>query len=255
MRSTWKGTISFGLVSIPIKLFVAVSPQSIGFRQLCKKCMQPVKYAKHCPGCQDNLEEKDIIRALETGDGEYVTFTDEELESIKPKKSDAIMIKEFIDASELDPLYFQKFYFAAPQQAGERAYYLFKEVLKTSDKVAIGRFVMREKEYVCAISNYGAGLTLAILNYMYEINPIDDIKELRNQPELNKDEIELAIKLVNQLYEKDFDLSVFKDNYADDLRAMLSDKTHAPKTKRKPKEAKALAEKPLMEALKASLKG
>jgi DNA end-binding protein Ku len=251
MKAIWSGSISFGLVSIPIKLYSAVETKTLGFKMLCKKCKTPVHYKRYCEGCKQELSMSDIVKGLEISKGEYLIFTDEELEKIKPAKSDQIVIREFVDIDEIAPIYYNKFYYCAPAKAKERAFFLFNEVLKTSGKVAIGRFVMRDKEYVCAIESYKSGLLLTTLNYKYEIRDINDIKELKETPELNKQEIELAAKLVDQLYEEKFDLSEFKDTFAEQLKDLLKNKD---RVEIKDKKEKRVTEKPLIEALKASLK-
>ena len=251
MRSVWNGTVSFGLVSIPIKLYSAVDSKTTGFKMLCKKCMTPVKYERHCEGCKEQVQWSEIIKALDLGNGQYLPFTDEELDKLKPEKSDRIEILEFINKSEVEPIYYNKFYFCAPQKAKERAYYLFRQVLKTSKKVAIGKFVMREKEYVCAIEPYQSGLLLSTLNYKYEIRDINDIKELKEEPDLKKEEINLAKKLVEQLFEEKFELEQFKDTFSEQLQEMI-DKKEKIQVKEKEEETPFTANS-LMDALKASL--
>ena len=251
MRSIWNGTVSFGLVSIPVKLYSAVSHQSMGFTMLCKKCKTPIKYKRYCPGCQEDVKWSEIIKGLEIGDGQYLTFTQDELDEMKPEKSDRIEIKEFVDLDEIDPIYYNKPYFCAPAKSKERAYFLFKQVLKESKKVAIGRFVMREKEYTCSIRDFKDGLLLSTLNYEYEVRDISDIKELKDAPKLKKDEVDLAKKLVDQLYEEEFDVSEFRDTFAEQLKKMMSKKE---KVKVKEVEPEVeMKEESLMEALKASL--
>jgi DNA end-binding protein Ku len=252
MKSIWKGTISFGLVSIPIKLYSAVDQQSIGFHMVCKKCNERVQYKKVCPGCgKEEVTMKDIVKGLEISKGEYLLFTDEELEKLRPEKSDRIEIREFVDSDELDIIYYDKPYFCGPAQARDRSYFLFMEVLKTTGKIAIGKFIMRQKEYLCAIRPYQTGLLLSTLNYKYEVRDINDIRELKDAPDLNKSELELAIKLVDQLYEKDFKIEEFRDTFKDQLREMIANQSKG----RKPRAIKRrIEEKPLLEALKASLK-
>ena len=251
MRSVWNGTLSFGLVSIPIKLYSATESKGTGFKLLCKKCMTPVHYQRICEGCEDPVEWSDTMKALDLGNGQYLPFTDEELEKIKPEKSDRIEIMEFISQKELEPLYYNKFYFCAPQKAKERSYFLFKEVLKNSKKVAVGRFVMREKEYVCAIQVHKSGLLLSTLNYKYEIRDIDELKELQQPPDLKKEELDLAEKLVDQLYEKKFNLEQFKDTFAEQLQEMIDKKEKIEISEKE--EETPFTHKSLMDALKASL--
>ncbi|MGZ5243901.1 MAG: non-homologous end joining protein Ku [Bacteroidia bacterium] len=251
MKAIWKGTLSFGLVSIPIKLFSAIESQSIGFKMICKKCKTPVHYKRFCEGCKEELSMADIVKGLEISKGEYIIFTQAELEKLKPEKSDRIEIQEFVDAGEIDPIYYNKVYFCAPQRSNERSYFLFKEVLTASEKIAIGKFVMREKEYVCAIRVFETGLLLTTLNYNYEIRDIKDIKELKQQPELSKAELNLAIQLVNQLYEEEFDMSEFRDTYSDQLKEMMKNRGTV-EVKDEDRKVVKLEETPLLEQLKAS---
>lgn len=251
MRSVWNGSISFGLVSIPIKLYAAVSSRSIGFKLLCKQCMTPIHYERHCEGCEDPVEWEDTIKALPLGDGQFLPFSKEELNSIKPEKTDRIEVVEFIGVEEIQPLYYDKFYFCAPAKKTERSYFLFQQVLEESQKVAIGKFVMREREYVAAIQAHGPGLLLSTLNYSYEIRDINDIETLAEPPELKKEEMQLAQKLVDQLTEDEFELAEFKDEFAERLQEMMDRKEKI--TVEAEEEVTPFDEESLMEALQASL--
>ena len=251
MRSVWNGSISFGLVSIPVKLYSAVSQRSIGFKLLCKNCMTPIRYERHCEGCEGPVDWSDTLKALDLGEGQYLPFTKEELDSIKPEKTDRIEIVEFVDGTEIEPLYYDKFYFCGPARKTERSYFLFKQVLEDSGQVAIGRFVMREREYVAAIQAHKTGLLLATLNYSYEVRNIEDIETLADPPELKKQEMELATKLVDQLRQDELNLEEFQDEFAARLQEMIDkkEKIIVPETE----EVKTFDEDSLMEALQASL--
>lgn len=252
MRSVWNGTISFGLVSIPIKLYSAVSSQSVSFKLLCKQCMTPVHYERYCDGCEDKVDWNDTVKALDLGDGQYLPFSKEELESIRPEKTDRIEISEIIDGEDIDPIFYNKPYFCAPAKAGERSYFLFRTVLDQSGKVAVGRFVMREKEYVCVIRPYGSGLLLSTLYYGYEVRDVEDIGTLADAPEVKNEEVDLASRLVDQLYHEEFDINAFKDTFAEQLRQMIDNKDKIT-VDGKTEEAPTFDEETLMEALKASL--
>lgn len=251
MRSVWNGTISFGLVSIPIKLYAAVSRGGISFKLLCEKCMTPVRYERHCEGCEGPVDWENIIKALPLGDGQYLPFTKEELEMIKPEKTDRIEIVEFVGSDDIQPIYYDKFYFCGPTKKTERSYFLFKKVLEDSEKVAIGKFVMRDREYVAAIQPYRTGLLLSTLNYSYEIRDIVDVDNLAEEPELKKEEIKLAQQLVDQLTEDELDLENFKDEFAERLQEMINKKEKI--TVSEGKEESPFDEESLMEALQASL--
>lgn len=251
MRSVWNGNISFGLVSIPIKLYSAVSQRSIGFKLLCKDCMTPIRYERHCEGCEGPVDWSDTVKALDLGDGQYLPFSKEELETIKPEKTDRIEIIEFVNGDEIEPLYYDKFYFCGPAKKTERSYFLLKQVLEDSGQVAIGRFVMREREYVAAIQSYRTGLLLATLNYSYEVRNIEDVETLAEPPELKKQEMELARKLVDQLKQDELNLEEFKDEFAERLQEMIEKKEKI--VVEQAEEAAPFDEESLMEALQASL--
>src|SRR5690606_11682968 len=142
MRSIWNGSISFGLVSIPVKLYSAVSPTGMTFKLLCRKCMTRVHYERKCEGCKGEVKWEDTLKALALGDGQYLPFEQDELDAIRPEKTDRIEIVEFVSQDEIEPLYYNKFYFCAPPKSTDRSFFLFHRVLSDSKMVAIGRFVM-----------------------------------------------------------------------------------------------------------------
>ncbi len=249
MRPVWKGSISFGLVSIPIKLITAIESKSTGFRLLDRKDKTPIRYIRWNPKKERAVPWEDIVKGLEVSKNKYYVIDKEQLERIKPEKTDHIDIKEFVDAQQLDPIYFNSHYYVLPERKKEKTYFLFKEVLQQTAKVAIGRFVMREREYVCAIESYKKGMLLTTLNYGYEIREINKQEELKNPPKLEKKGMELAKQLMDKLYEEKFDVNKFKDTFEQELEKMLKKKGK----KVTVKETKIKREN-LVEALKASLK-
>lgn len=250
MKPVWNGSISFGLVNIPIKLFSAVSSKSFSFKLLHEKDKSPIGYKKWCKEEDREISNDEIVKAVEISKGNYHLMDKEELDRIKPEKSDFLDIIEFVDGSQVDPIYFSNHYFIGPQKSKDKSYFLFKEVLGLSGKVAIGRFVMREKEYVCMIRSFKKGLLLSTLNYAYEIRDINDLDELGDVPELRDEELGLANELINRLYKDEFDISKFEDTFAQKLQEALEKKeviVYNRKEIEPPKEN-------LMKALKASIK-
>jgi len=221
MKSVWDGSLSFGLVNIPVRLYPAIESQALGFRLLHSKCHTPLKYKRWCPKCKVEVTWDEVVKGIEIRKGEYYVLTNEDMEELKPEKTDTIEIVEFIDAQQIDPIYFNNHYYIAPKVAKEKAFFLFKEVLQLTAKAAIGRFVMREKQYVCAIESYKRGLLLTTLNYRYEIRDIDKIPELKIVPKLKKEELTLAKKIIHKLYKEEFDMGEFKDTFAEELKKML----------------------------------
>lgn len=253
MKAVWSGSIAFGLVNIPINIYPATEITALGFRLLHKKDNTPIEYKRFCPKDKKEVAWNDIVRGLEIKKGEFYVFTKEELDKIKPKKTESIEITEFVDSHQIDPIYFNKHYFVSPTSSKEKAYFLFNEVLRDSAKVAIGRFVMRDKEYVCAIESYKNGMLLTTLNYAYEIRDIKEIRELAEKPKLEKEEVELAKKIISRLYSEEFEISKFKDTFAEELKEALKKKAKGIEIKEVKKPAKT-KERGLMEALKASVK-
>jgi DNA end-binding protein Ku len=252
MKSVWDGSIAFGLVNIPVKLYSAVQASDVGFRLLDAKSHTPIQYKRWCPVCNVEVPWNDVVKGLEIGIDEYYIFTKEELAKLKPEKTQTIEIMEFVDSASVNPVYYNKHYYAAPEKDKEKAYFLFKEVLLLTAKMAIGRFVMREREYLCAIESYKEGLLLTTLNYEYEVRDISGIKELKEAPKLKAEEVELAKKLVATLTEKKFEIGKFKDTFAEEIKKAIKKKE--PVGALVVEKEKPGKEKDLMAALRESLK-
>lgn len=260
MKSIWKGSISFGLVSIPVRLYSAVKEHAIGFTLLDKKCHTPITYKRWCDHCKREVPWADVVKGLKLENGSYAILTQEKLKSLKPKTTDTISIVEFVNADQIEPIYLEHHYYLGPEKAGEKSFYLFLKALEQSGKVAIGTFVMREKQYLCVINPYEKALLLTTLNYAYEIRPLKEVPNLSQAPKkMETSELKLAQDLIAALTKKKFDLSKFKDTFAQELLAALKStkkekisKKKKEKHIRKPKTKKE--ESSLMTALRASLK-
>ncbi len=252
MRSLWTGYLSFGLVSIPIKLYSAVDSKSFSFRMLHRKDMSPLTYKRWCPADETEVAWEDIVKGVEVRKGQYYVIPKDKLEQFKPEKSDAVEIVKFVDRMSIDPIYFNKHYYVGPENTKEKAYFLFREVLQNTGKVAIGRFVMREKEYVCSVESYRKGLLLTTLNYEYEIRDIAEIRELSEEVKLAPKEIGLAEELITRLYEERFDISEFRDDYEEKIRETIR-KAEEGELVEVEQVTKERTQIPLLEALKASL--
>ena len=253
MKAIWKGSISFGLVNIPIQLYAAVEPQSKGFRLLHRKDKVPIQYKRWCPKHNQEVTWNDIVKGIEMAKNKFYVFEKEELEKIKPKRTDSIDIVEILDAWQIDPIYYDHHYFVGPDSEKEKAYFLFKQVLEQCAKAALGRFVMHDKEYVCAIESYKDGLLLTTLNYAHEIRDITKMDYIKDAPTLKQQETNLALQLIEKLETKEFDISEFQDTYMDELKELIKKKAKGAFIEVKYKPEKAKKEKNLIEALKASL--
>lgn len=256
MKAIWKGSISFGLVTIPIKIYSAIKAHSLGFTLLHRVCKTPISYERWCAHCKKKIAWEDVIKGIELPDGSYFTITKEKLEELKPEKTDLIDIVEIVDADAVDPIYFDTHYYVAPLKPQEKAFFLFVAALKALKKVAIGRFVLREKEYVTMLHPHYNGLLLSTLNYSYEIRDFSKIEELQVPAiKMEKQELSLAQELIKKLYKKKFDMNKFKDTFAEQLRMRIA---HAAKGKKLPKVKKTPVKRKekttLLESLRASLK-
>lgn len=260
MKSIWKGSISFGLVTIPVRLYSAVQEHAIGFTLLHNKCHTPIVYERWCKHCKKEVAWIDIVKGLKLENGSYAILTQEKLKALKPKTTDAISIVEFVDADQIKPIYLEHHYYLAPEKSGEKSFYLFQAALEKSGKVAIGKFVMRDKQYICVINPYENTMLLTTLNYAYEIRPLKEVPNLGAQPKkLDANELRLSQNLIDALTKKKFDLAQFKDTFVQQLRAALKS-TKKEKIRKKKKEKsieivkKKKSESSLMTALRASLK-
>ncbi len=250
MRALWKGSISFGLVNVPVKIYSTAETKTIKFRQLCKRCLQPIKLKKYCPQ-HGELSNDDIVLGYEIGKGKYVVVDEEEIKKYMPKKTDEIKIVEFVDRESIDEILKDKKYYVVPDKGGVEAYFLFQYVLDITNKAAIGRFVMRNREYVCAIIPYRNALVLETLHYKDEVRDLTEFPILQNAPKLGDDEIELAKMLINKLTRK-FEIEEFRDEYAEKLIELLKAKARGETIEIRVEEKKP-EKKNLIELLKASI--
>jgi len=253
MMVIWSGSISFGLVNIPVKLYPAVEPQTKGFRLLHKKDKVPLQYKRWCPKHKQEIPWNEVAKGLEISKNKYFVFDKEQLEQLKPKRTDTIEIVEIIDSLQIDPIYFDHHYFIGPETEKEKAYFLFKHALDQCAKAAVGRFVMREREHVCAIESYKEGLLLTTLNYAHEIRDIKKIDYLQDAPSLKQQEINLAAQLIEKLQKKEFDITEYNDTFVDELKKLIKKKAKGQLVEVKVEAKKVKKEENLIEALKASL--
>ncbi|HLP79708.1 MAG TPA: Ku protein [Acidobacteriota bacterium] len=254
MKAIWKGSISFGLVNIPIKLYSAIEHSATKMRLLHKQSLEPINYKRFAQGSTKEVPWSDIVKGVELTKGVYVVLTPEEIKTIRPEKTQRIEILEFTDVQQVDPIYFDSHYYLAPEKSKDKTYHLFQEVLSQTAKMAIGSFVMREKEYICAIEAYKDGLLLTTLNYAYEIRDINQLEEIKTKPKLSKQELDLAKELINKIYNEQFDMSKFKDSFAEGLKTLVKKKSKGQKIVIEQKEVPKTVERDLVAALKASLR-
>lgn len=251
MKAVWKGYIGFGLVNIPIALYTAVGRDKFSFRMLHNDDHGQIKYKRVCSKCNEEIKSEDIVKGVEVRKNDFYVLTKEELKELKPKGDDLLSIEEFIKKDEIDIIYLDRPYFVGPISGAERAYHLFKNTLEISGKAAIGKFVMREKEYICSITNYKKGILLNLLNYDKQVRSIDNVPNIDSEVELNEKESELALQLIEKLTNKSFDISKYKETFTENLMDAIKKKMKGEGITIK--EEKVEKTEDLIEALKASV--
>jgi DNA end-binding protein Ku len=221
-RPIWNGSISFGLVTIPIKLYNAVSRKSIRFNQLDERTSSRIRYRKVSAADGEEVPDEHIVKAWEHGKGQYVVVDDDELAALAPKASRTIGIEAFVDLEQIDPVFYDAAYYAAPVEGFEKAYKLLVEAMANEGKVAIARFVRNNKEYLAALRPNGGKLDLSTMAYADEVlspKQIDEFDGL-DDVELTDAEMAMATQLVESLV-SDFEPERYHDTYREQVMDLL----------------------------------
>ena len=251
-RPIGNATISFGLVSIPVRLYVATHSEQLSFNQIHEPCGSRIKQQILCPRCDRVVERNELVKGYQFEKDRYVTFTDEELKAVEAEASRAIDISEFVPLSSVDPLYFEGAHYLGPQPGAEKAYQLLVSAMHDRGTVALAQFVHHGKEHLVLIRPVGEGLVLHTMHYADEVRRFDDV-EVGGPQKIRPQEIELAKKLVDQLSGDTFAPEQYKDAYRDRVREVVDRKIAGEAiTTSEPEPARAQVID-LMEALKASL--
>lgn len=252
-KPVWSGTISFGLIAIPVKLFHAVRRQSVSFNQLDERNMARIRYRKVNAETGDEVTDDHIVKGYEISKGRYVVIDPDELEPFMPVATKSIDLEEFVDLAEIDPVYFDTAYHLAPNET-PKPYVLLARAMEQSGKVAIGRFVMRNKQYTAAIRAEEGRLVMSSLAYADEVVDPADIDELQglDDVEVNDREVTMAESLVESL-SSDFEPHKYHDEYREQVMALIQMKADGEEWQA----PDAVAEKPnvidIMAALEASV--
>ncbi|HEV7621982.1 MAG TPA: Ku protein [Flavisolibacter sp.] len=252
MRSIWSGAISFGLVNIPIKLGSAVeSGSEIDFHMLAKKDLAPIKYARIDTKTGKEVPWKDIVKGYEYVKGKFVVVSDEDFAKASPEKSKTIDIVQFVKEEEIDPIFYEKPYYITPDKGAEKSYHLLIKALKETETIGLAEFMLRNRVHICALKAYNGILLLNQMRYLEEIREAPDV-ELGAGAKISTKEVQLAVKLINQLTEE-FKPEAFKDTYINELKKVIKAKAAGKEIHiAEPKRATATV-KDLMEVLKESL--
>ena len=251
MASTvWKGYLSFGLISIPIRLFTAARPNRISFRQVVKETMRPIKQQLYSPELDRVVERKELAKGYEVAKDEYILIDDKEIEKIEPQSSSTMEILEFVKLDEIDPIYFDASYYTAPDEAGRKPYALLVKAMKESGYCAIAKISMHQREHTVVVRPYKGGMTMHTMFYADEVRDISEYGHI-DGVEIKDQELKLAEQLIQSL-EKHFDPESYSDSYRTQLEAMIEAKIAGRESEAAPTRRLAPVVD-LMEALQKSL--
>ncbi|UOQ95367.1 Ku protein [Halobacillus shinanisalinarum] len=224
MHTMWKGTISFGLVNIPIKLHAATENKDIKLRQLHEKCKSPIEYKRRCPVCEEEVNNEDIVKAYEYAKNKFVVLDPEDLENLKKEQEDkSVEILDFVKLEEIDPIYFEKSYFMSPNSGGTKAYSLLRKALKDTGKIGIAKIIIRSKEQLAIVRLYQDTLIMETIHYPDEVRNVADVPNVPEQTELSKKEVDTAVALIDQLT-AEFEPEKYNDEYRTALMELIEAK-------------------------------
>ncbi len=248
--AVWKGHLTFGLISIPIRLFSAARGERVSFNQLHRECHTRLRQPLFCPTCNRAVERSEIVKGYEYEKDQYVLFTDEELEKIAPPSARTMEILEFVKLEEVDPLHFDASYFATPEEAGQKAYRLLLDAMEESGYGAIAKLTMHQREYTVVIRPRAKGLTLHTMFYANEIRQVAEYGQT-DTIELKAQEKKLAQQLIESLAAR-FEPQKYVDEYQERVKALIEAKLKGQEVATAPQPQLAPVID-LMEALKKSL--
>lgn len=255
VRPIRSATISFGLVAIPVKFYTATSQEDVSFNLLHEPCGTKVNRKWWCAHHEQIVESDELIRGYQIRKGKFVTFSDEEIESLETDDNRALEITEFLDLDQIDPLFFEKAYYLGPADGGGKTYHLLSSAMKKLNKVAIARWISNRKEHLVILRPYEGGM---ILHTMYYADEVRDFGELGvDDSPVKEKEIRLAEMLIDELTEGKFDPLRYKDDYRERLLARIEAKAEGEDiiTAPESEEDKGGEVIDIMEALRRSLEG
>ncbi|MGJ9458248.1 Ku protein [Oceanobacillus sp. CF4.6] len=253
MHTMWKGTISFGLVNIPVKMHAATENKDVKLRQLHKECKSPVKYEKVCPVCEKEVKNEDIVKAYEYAKNKFVVLDDEDMEALKKEQEDkAVEIVDFVKLEDIDPIYFEKSYYLSPNEGGSKAYSLLRSALNDTGKIGIAKMIIRSKEQLAVIRVYENSLVAETIHYPDEVRSVQDVPNIPEEVKIEAKELDTAKMLIEQLT-TEFEPEKYNDDYRTALLDLIEEKKNKEQTE-------TATDKPvpdnvtnLMDALQASL--
>ncbi|MGB2710216.1 MAG: Ku protein, partial [Conexibacter sp.] len=253
-RAIWSGAISFGLVNVPIKLYSATSAKTVRFHQLHAKDGVRIQQKRVCPADGEEVAYEDLVKGFEIAPDRYVVVTQQELDALDPRRTKTIDIEEFVDLAEIDPVFYDNAYHVAPATGGAKAYRLLMSAMEEAGKVAIGRFVLRTRQQLCALRPADGVLVLSTMLFGDEVNAPERLDELDAlaDVEANAREVEMASQLIESL-SAPFDPAKFHDEYRERVLELIERKAAGEEIVVQPVAEAPAAVPDLMAALEASV--
>jgi DNA end-binding protein Ku len=254
-RSIWSGSISFGLLNVPVKLYSAVARRNIALREIRDSDSARIKHRRVAEGTDEEVPYENIVKAFEITPGQYVPLSKDEMSALAPEKSRAIDVLDFVDIEEIDPMYFDSPYYLGPAEGAEKAYSLLAAAMEASGKAAIARFVFRNKEHLAAIRASNGVLTLTTMRFADEVVPPSELDDALpdSKGKVAKKEQQMAEQLIESLSTK-FDPSSYRDEYREQLLGLIERKAEGKEIVAPEAEAPKATKTPdLMAALEESI--
>lgn len=255
-RAIWSGTISFGLLNVPVKLYSAVARRGISLREIRSSDGVRIRHRRVAEGSDEEVPYEEIVKAFEIAPERYVPLSKEELEALAPERTRSIDVEDFVDLEEIDPIYFDSPYYLGPAEGAERAYSLLGRAMAESGKVAIARFVFRNKEHLAAIRPADGALTLTTMRFADEVVPPEELGDAlpSEQPDPAERELQMAEQLIDSLT-TEFDPSAYRDEHREQLLELIERKAEGKEvvTAPEPKQPQPTGAPDLMSALEESL--
>jgi DNA end-binding protein Ku len=255
-RAIWSGTISFGLLNVPVKLYSAVARRGISLREIRESDGARIRHRRVAEGTDEEVPYAEIVKAFEITPDRYVQLSKDEIAALAPEKTRAIEVQDFVDLDQIDPIYFDSPYYLGPAEGAEKAYSLLARAMDESGKVAIARFVFRNKEHLAALRPNDGVLTLTTMRFADEVVPPSDLEDVlpEGKPKVAKQEVEMAEQLIESLT-REFDPSAYRDEYREQLLALIERKAEGKEVLEAPagEEPQATAAPDLMSALEESI--
>jgi len=254
-RAIWSGSISFGLLNVPVKLYSAVARRGISLREIRESDGARIRHRRVAEGTDEEVPYEQIVKAYEIAKDRYIPLSKSELEALVPQKSRAIEVQDFVGLEQIDPIYFDSPYYLGPAEGAARAYSLLARAMQESGKVAIARFVFRNKEHLAAIRPNDGVLTLTTMRFADEVVPPAELEDVlpAKAPKVAKREMEMAEQLIESLT-REFDPAAYRDEYREQLLATIERKAAGEEIVAAPAEEPAPTKAPdLMAALEQSI--